>query len=91
MKSDGESHSINLAETTDDSFTEDGNYPFLNTDEYDSTATHKMYLVNKTKSKISYSQLNIVAQVLDENGEWKNISYLPSRCCGNSYHKVTLR
>ena len=98
VKSNGEAHSSNLAQTIDESFTQDGHYLFLNTDEYEGTsdnlATHKLYLVNKTKSKISYSaqdsRLNIVAQALDENGEWKNISYLPSSWCGNSYHKVTL-
>jgi hypothetical protein len=98
VESNGEAHSSNLAQKTDDSFTKNDNYLFLNTQEYEGSdnnrAAHKLYLVNTTKSKISYSaqdsRLNIVAQALDENGEWKDISYLPSSWCGNSYHKVTL-
>ena len=79
VESNGEAHSSNLAQKTDDSFTKNDNYLFLNTQEYEGSdnnrAAHKLYLVNTTKSKISYSaqdsRLNIVAQALDENGEWK--------------------
>ena len=98
VASNGEAHSSNLAQTIDESFTKDGHYLFLNTAEYegsaDSLAMHKLYLVNRTKSKITYSaqdsRLNIIAQAKDENGDWKPISDLPSSWCGNSYHKVTL-
>lgn len=99
VKSNGEAHSSNLAQKIDDSFTDNKHYLFLNTAEYENTtgsklATHKLYLVNTTNSKIEYgaqdSRLNIVAQAKDEHGEWKAISYLPSSWCGNSYHTVTL-
>lgn len=96
VQSNGEAHSNNLAQSTDDSFTKNGSYLFLNTSEYSGKklATHKLYLVNNTHKKTTYSaqdsRLNIVAQALAEDGEWKAISYLPSSWCGNSYHTLTL-
>ncbi|MBL7828987.1 MAG: WG repeat-containing protein [Saprospiraceae bacterium] len=36
------------------------------------------------------SRLNMTLQAKDKNGAWKNIMYLPSSWCGNSYHQVFL-
>lgn len=36
------------------------------------------------------SRLNMKLQALNKKGEWKDIEYLPSSWCGNSYHWVYL-
>lgn len=38
----------------------------------------------------SDSRLSIVQEALDKDGKWKEIEYLPSSWCGNSYHSVYL-
>ncbi|MCZ8297804.1 MAG: hypothetical protein O9297_11370 [Flavobacterium sp.] len=54
---------------------------------------YKLYLINTTEKEIelfaSDSRISIIAQALVD-GEWKNIEYLPSSSCGNSYHSVFL-
>jgi hypothetical protein len=54
-----------------------------------------LYLANTTRKTIDFtaqdSRLNINMQALDRDGQWKDIEYLPSSWCGNSYHKVALR
>lgn len=38
----------------------------------------------------SDSRLSLVQEALDASGAWKEIEYLPSSWCGNSYHNVYL-
>ena len=38
----------------------------------------------------SDSRLNLVQEAMDTDGTWKEIEYLPSSWCGNSYHSVYL-
>lgn len=98
VSSNGEAHSRNLAQPVDDSFIGKGVFLCVNTFERvkynDEILGHKMYLVNKSNEKLSLgaqdSRLNIIEEAMDENGEWKPISYLPSSWCGNSYHTVVL-
>ncbi|MFK7972986.1 MAG: WG repeat-containing protein [Bacteroidia bacterium] len=53
-----------------------------------------VYIANRTKSKIEFeasdSRLEMLVQALDQTGEWRDIEYLPSSWCGNSYHTLTL-
>lgn len=55
---------------------------------------YKLYLVNTTNKKAVFwaqdSRLSIITEVVDEYGNWKPITYLPSSFCGNSYHTITL-
>jgi hypothetical protein len=52
------------------------------------------YIRNASSSAYSFaaqdSRLYAKVQALDKKGEWKDIEYLPSSWCGNSYHKITL-
>lgn len=96
--SNGEAHSDNLPKKIDQSFSQKGLYLIINPDELskiDSTFLGcKLFLVNTTDSivilKASDSRLNIIAEALNEKGQWTPISYLPSSWCGNSNHKVKL-
>ncbi|WP_165836280.1 WG repeat-containing protein [Taibaiella soli] len=51
-------------------------------------------LANRTKKKILFSaqdsRLYMRVQAKDKDGIWKDIEYLPSSWCGNSYHTLTL-
>ena len=53
----------------------------------------KVYVVNTTDSAIGLgaqdSRLNLKRQVFHK-GAWKDVEYLPSSWCGNSYHQVYL-
>ncbi len=53
-----------------------------------------VYVVNNTKKNIEFnaqdSRLYMKVQALNVDGEWKDIEYLPSSWCGNSYHTLTL-
>lgn len=53
-----------------------------------------VYIGNTTGGKINFnaqdSRLSMKVQALNSNGEWKDIEYLPSSWCGNSYHTLTL-
>jgi len=53
-----------------------------------------VFVTNNTKNEICFnaqdSRLYMKVQALNINGEWKNIEYLPSSWCGNSYHTLTL-
>ena len=97
-ESNGESHSDNLPQKVDKSFSNQGFYLVINQNEFskiDSASLGcKLYLVNATDSLIklnaSDSRLYIVAEALNEKNEWIPISYLPSSGCGNSYHTVIL-
>ncbi len=55
---------------------------------------YKFFIVNKSDSIIkltaSDSRLSVIAQAFIDN-EWKNIEYLPSSWCGNSYHSVFIK
>lgn len=54
----------------------------------------RVRLVNgdKTPATIpaSDSRISLVQEALDADGAWKEIEYLPSSWCGNSYHSVYL-
>ena len=55
---------------------------------------HTLYVANTLFHTIFFdaqdSRLEMKLQALDKNGEWKDIEYLPSSWCGNSYHMVYL-
>ncbi len=55
---------------------------------------YAVYLANTTHKEIEFnaqdSMLYIIIQAKDSKGNWKDIEYIPSSWCGNSYHKVTL-
>ncbi|MGH1387164.1 WG repeat-containing protein [Kordia sp.] len=55
---------------------------------------HKLYVYNTTKDSIFFdaqdSRLYMNVQAKDSNGDWKDIEYLPSSWCGNSYHNLFL-
>lgn len=61
---------------------------------------HKIYkgvsvYVANTKSKdidfsASDSMIEMIIQAKDENGQWKDITYVPRSWCGNSYHTLHL-
>lgn len=54
----------------------------------------KMYVANTSQDTIFFkaqdSRLYLKIQAQDKNGEWKDIEYLPSSWCGNSYHSLFL-
>lgn len=53
-----------------------------------------VFVANTSKNKIDFnaqdSRLYMKVQALNLNGKWKDIEYLPSSWCGNSYHTLTL-
>lgn len=53
-----------------------------------------LYLANTTPDTLvlsaADSRLNMLIQAQDSLGNWRNITYLPSSHCGNSYHSVFL-
>lgn len=53
-----------------------------------------VFIANTSKDKIDFnaqdSRLYMKVQALNSKGEWKDIEYLPSSWCGNSYHTLTL-
>jgi len=53
-----------------------------------------LYIINQTSDTIFFeaqdSRLNMILQARDKKGEWRDIEYLPSSWCGNSYHQVYL-
>lgn len=53
-----------------------------------------VYIGNTTGDRINFnaqdSRLYMKVQALNSKGEWKDIEYLPSSWCGNSYHTLTL-
>lgn len=55
---------------------------------------NKLYIANVTQDTFVFaaqdSRLYLVIQAKDPNGDWKDIEYLPSSWCGNSYHQVFL-
>lgn len=55
---------------------------------------HKIFIANSTKDTIRFnaqdSRLYMKMQAQTENGQWKDIEYLPNSWCGNSYHKIEL-
>lgn len=54
----------------------------------------RVYVVNTTKDTLFFdaqdSRLSMNLQAKDKNGTWKDIEYLPSSWCGNSYHTLFL-
>lgn len=65
------------------------------TDEFEKGISgFKVYLINKSDSIVELaaqdSRLNLKRQVF-YNNEWKDIEYLPSSWCGNSYHSVYIK
>lgn len=61
---------------------------------YESNNAYTVYITNSTKKDITFnaqdSRLYMKVQALDSRGVWKDIEYLPSSWCGNSYHTLTL-
>lgn len=55
---------------------------------------HRVTLSNLTEKEIKFpaqdSRLYMKVQAKDEDGNWKDIEYLPNSWCGNSYHSLTL-
>lgn len=53
-----------------------------------------VYVTNTMRKAIQFSaqdsRLYMKVQAKDKNGEWRDIEYLPSSWCGNSYHILTL-
>lgn len=93
----GEYQSPNIPKPIPRSFPKEGFYLMLDNQrqlDFEDYQGHPLYLVNASSEPIALdaqdSRLNIVAQALDKKGNWKDISYLPSSWCGNSYHTVTL-
>ena len=54
----------------------------------------KMYVANTAQDTFYFdaqdSRLYLKIQAQDKNGSWKDIEYLPSSWCGNSYHSLFL-
>lgn len=61
---------------------------------YDVSNGLGVYVLNASKEPVKFnaqdSRLYMKVQALDEDGKWKDIEYLPSSWCGNSYHVLTL-
>lgn len=61
---------------------------------YDDYNGITVFVANSSKKEIKFnaqdSRLYMKVQALNANGEWKDIEYLPSSWCGNSYHTLTL-
>ncbi len=60
-------------------------------DEY---AGFRAYIVNTTRDTMTFnavdSRLCMLMQARDTDGTWRNIQYMPSSFCGNSYHRILL-
>jgi hypothetical protein len=56
---------------------------------------YKVYIANTSKHNIEFdaqdSRLYMKSQAQDSTGQWRDIEYLPSSWCGNSYHKLILK
>lgn len=54
----------------------------------------KLYVANSLQDTLFFdaqdSRLYLKIQAQDEDGQWKDIEYLPSSWCGNSYHTLFL-
>ena len=54
----------------------------------------KMFVANTSKDTLYFdaqdSRLYLKIQAMDKYGQWKDIEYLPSSWCGNSYHSLFL-
>lgn len=55
---------------------------------------YKLFISNRTGDTVRFnaqdSRLYVKLQAQNETGEWKDIEYLPSSWCGNSYHELQL-
>lgn len=55
---------------------------------------YKLFISNRSPDTVTFnaqdSRLYMKLQALDKNGVWKDIEYLPSSWCGNSYHTIEL-
>ncbi len=54
----------------------------------------QIQIINTTRKSMMFdaqdSLLDIVHEALDSSGVWKQIEYMPSSWCGNSYHTLSL-
>ena len=54
----------------------------------------KLFLINRSRAEVAFSasdsRIPIVCEAKGDNGQWKEIEYLPSSSCGNSGHRVFL-
>ena len=55
---------------------------------------HSVYIINNTGDTVFFgvqdSRLQMKVQAKDKSGKWKDIEYLPSSWCGNSYYAIPL-
>lgn len=55
---------------------------------------YRVYVMNGSKKEIAFpaqdSRLYMKVQAMDLKGDWRDIEYLPTSWCGNSYHTLTL-
>lgn len=62
---------------------------------YGNALYHSVHLINSSSQPYYFSaqdsRLYMVIQAQDEHGEWRDIEYIPSSWCGNSYHTLTLK
>jgi len=69
----------------------DVNKPDLFAEKYQG---YPLYVANTRSDTVFFyaqdSRLNMKLQALDKDGVWKDIEYLPSSWCGNSYHQLYL-
>ncbi|MFM9952118.1 MAG: WG repeat-containing protein [Saprospiraceae bacterium] len=56
---------------------------------------YKLYVANTTHKNIEFNaqdgRIYMKLQARDANGKWRDIEYLPSSWCGNSYHIQSLK
>jgi hypothetical protein len=56
---------------------------------------YSVSLANKSGKMVSFQtqdhRLDMIVQARNQQGEWKNIEYLPSSWCGNSYSNIDLK
>lgn len=61
---------------------------------YESYHSYPVFVLNVLDSAVSFeaqdSRLYMKVQAKDQNGAWRDIEYLPSSWCGDSYHRIEL-
>ncbi|MCU0435500.1 MAG: hypothetical protein MUC87_18725 [Bacteroidia bacterium] len=87
-----------MPKKTDSTFNRNGFYLAVNDKEYTDANNGKLgckvYLVNTADTAVRISAIDsyipVIIQALDENKQWKPISYSQTSSCGNSYHTIVL-
>ena len=69
-------------------------HPELNDTIFSAYKAITVFVANTSKKEIEFyaqdNRLYMKVQALNSKGEWKDIEYLPSSWCGNSYHSLSL-